>query len=216
MNNFVIFFIFVIFVIYLSQNKDIIKKINQQPTPTTVTPQITKTPEITETQLEDCIGAWKNAGSCNIDRCDPSNTGRGLGKQTQEFIVQKYSENEGKPCPGPTREINCSIDNYIDCVQCGGLSGNYTDGASCTNIKSCEGTMGIGQREDKWTANSLLALSNCTMPANKYVSCTENNYPGCTCSYVYDHPRYTDCKENNIFCEGDTGVCTSNYTKIDE
>jgi hypothetical protein len=76
--------------------------------------------------------------------------------------------------------------------------------------------MGIGEREDTWSANSLLVLPNCAMPANKYVVCTENNFPACTCSYVYDHPRYADCKENNIVCEGDTGVCTTNYTKTDE
>ena len=166
--------------------------------------------------LIDCVGNWENTGTCVIDRCDPSNIGRGLGKQTQEFLVQKYSENEGKPCPGPTRQLDCSIDNYIDCVQCGGLAGNYTEGASCTNIKSCEGTMGIGQREDTWSANSLLVLPNCTMPANKYVPCTENNFSACTCNYVYDYPKYSDCNENNIFCEGGTGVCTANYTKTDE
>ena len=185
-------------------------------TQNTATPSTSTPTDISSRQSEDCIGTWQNVGTCNIDRCDPTNIGRGLGKQTQEFLVQKYSTNEGKPCPGPTREVDCSLNNYIDCVQCGGLAGNYTEGTSCKNIKSCEGTMGIGQKENPWSANTLLVLPNCAIPANKYVSCTENNFPACSCSYVYDQSKYTDCKEKNIFCEDNTAVCTADYTKTNE
>jgi hypothetical protein len=42
------------------------------------------------------------------------------------------------PCPGPTREVDCSLNNYIDCVLCGGYAGNYTKGV-------CN-----GEREETW------------------------------------------------------------------
>jgi len=136
------FLILVISVVYVLQNQNIIT-IPQISIPLiTVTPTIPAPTaptliNISSQQSDDCIGTWQNVGTCDIDRCDPSNIGRALGKQTQEFLVQKYSENKEKTCPGPTRKVDCSLNNYIDCVQCGGLTGDYTEGTSCTNIKSC-------------------------------------------------------------------------------
>ena len=206
MNIYFILLIFIIIcVIYVLQNKDIITKLNQQLLLTTVTPN-------TVTQPKDCIGYYENTGTCVIDSCDPSQNRVGLGKQTQKFIVHKYSENEGKPCHEPTREIDCSLNNYVDCVQCGGLEGNYTEG-TCTNFKSCKGIIGIGEREDTWFADALTSKKNCIMKPNRIVPC-EMYWKGCQCSYDISDSKF--CNENNIFCEGDTGVCTSNYIKTNE
>jgi hypothetical protein len=161
----------------------------------------------------DCIGYWENTGTCNVDRCDPSQNSIGLGKQTQSFKVIRPSVNQGEPCPGPTREVDCSLNNYIDCVQCGGLAGEYTEGAFCKNFKSCKRTIGIGEREDIWTADSLISKTNCIMKPNRIVPC-EIPWEGCECRYDISDSRF--CNENNIFCEDDTSVCTRNYTKIDE
>jgi hypothetical protein len=161
----------------------------------------------------DCVGTWRDMGYCKIDRCDPSKNTVGLGKQRQEFVVQTYSQNEGKPCPGPTREIDCSLNNYEDCVTC---KGQREIGASCENIKTCDGLIGIGERIDKWSSGSLTVLPYCVMPADSKVSCrTAGKWPSCECTY--DISSNTFCNENNTVCTSpSSSICTVNFTKTNQ
>ena len=163
----------------------------------------------------DCVGTWRDVGYCKIDSCDPNKNTVGLGKQRQEFVVQTYSQNKGKPCPGPTREVDCSLNNYIECVQCGGIYGVRTPGATCDNINKCDRLIGIGERIDKWSVSSYAVLPNCIMPPDNKVTCRSGvEWPFCKCDY--DISSNTYCNETNTVCEGDSSVCTVNYTKTNE
>ena len=163
----------------------------------------------------DCVGAWKNVGSCKIDRCDLSKNTIGLGKQTQEFVVSTTSKNQGKPCPGPTREVDCSLNNYIECTQCGGANGGRVPGATCDNIKTCEDLIGIGERIDKWSATSYNVLPGCITPADIKVRCsTAGEWPNCNCKYNVQDASF--CNEENTVCTGTgnnaSSECTVGYT----
>ena len=161
----------------------------------------------------DCVGAWKDVGTCMVNKCDPSNNTVGLGKQRQEFVVQTYAQNEGKPCPGLTREVDCSLNNHIGCTQCGGIYGDRVPGASCDNINTCDGLIGIGERIDKWNVSSYAVLPNCIMPQDSKVTCrTAGEWPYCKCSY--DISSNTYCNESNTVCtSANTNTCTVNYTE---
>lgn len=159
----------------------------------------------------DCVGAWKNVGSCKIDRCDLTNNTVGLGKQTQEFVVSTQSKNQGKPCPGPTREIDCSFENYIECTQCGGENGMRVPGATCDNITTCEDLIGIGERIDKWYATSYNVLPGCITPPDIKVKCnTAGEWPNCNCKYSVQDESF--CNETNTVCKGIGSECIVDYT----
>jgi len=159
----------------------------------------------------DCVGAWKNVGSCKIDRCDLTKNTVGLGKQTQEFVVSTPSKNQGKPCPGPTREVDCSLNNYIECTQCGGGNGARAPGATCDNINTCEDLIGIGERIDKWSATSYNVLPGCITPADIKVKCsTAGEWPNCNCKYSVQDESF--CNETNTVCKGIGTECTVDYT----
>ena len=191
----------------------------QQPAAETQQPAVPITQQpaaanpITKLEPIDCVGAWKDVGYCKINRCDPSKNTVGLGKQRQEFVVQTYAQNEGKPCPGPTREVDCSLDNYIDCAQCGGLYGLRVLGASCDNINTCDGLVGIGERIDKWSVNSYAVLPNCVMPPDSKVTCrSAGEWPYCKCNYNILSNSY--CNETNTVCtSANTNTCTVDITK---
>ena len=51
------------------------------------------------------------------------------------------------------------------------------------------------------------------MKPNRIIPC-EILWGGCECRYDISDSKF--CNENNIFCEGDTSVCTLNYTKTTE
>ena len=159
----------------------------------------------------NCVGAWKNVGSCKINICDLTNNTVGLGKQTQEFVVSTPSKNQGKPCPGPTREVDCSSNNYIECTQCGGVNGKRVPGATCDNIKSCEDLIGIGERIDKWSATSFNVLPGCITPADIKVKCsTAGEWPNCNCKYTVQNESF--CNETNTVCKGLGSECTVGHT----
>jgi hypothetical protein len=160
----------------------------------------------------DCAGVWENVGECTINRCDQQKNTIGLGKQKQKFVASTKSQNQGKPCP-TTKEVDCSLNNYIGCTQCGGSNGKRVTGASCDNIKKCDGLIGIGERIDKWSVSSNNALPYCVIPKDSKVTCYES-WPNCDCSY--DISSNTYCNESNTVCEGNTSTCTVNFTKTKE
>jgi hypothetical protein len=160
----------------------------------------------------DCVGEWKNVGSCKIDSCNPKKNTEGLGKQTQFYDVKTLSKNEGKVCLGPTKEVPCYEDNYIGCTQCGGMNGSRVIGATCDNIKTCENLLGVGERIDKWSSTSYTTLPGCIIPPNSKVKCsTDGEWSNCNCSY--DISSNSFCNETNTVCKANGSECTVNYTK---
>ena len=160
----------------------------------------------------NCVGDWKDVGTCKINRCNPNNNTEGLGKQTQEYNVTTQSKNKGNPCPGSTREVNCSEDDYIECIQCGGSNGTRIPGATCDNIISCENLLGMGERIDKWSTSNYNILPNCITPPDMKVKCTTaGEWPDCKCKYIKESK--SSCNEINTVCKGIGTECTVNYTK---
>ena len=211
----VIIILLIAILIYITQLRAITQAQVQAQTQPLTQAQTQAQTQVPIRQPIDCVGAWRDVGYCNIDRCDPSNNTVGLGKQRQEFVVQTYSQYEGKPCPGPTREVDCSLNKYIDCAQCGGLYGSRVIGATCDNINTCDRLMGIGERIDKWSVSSYAVLPNCIMPQDSKVTCrSAGEWTDCKCSYDISSNSY--CNENNTVCEGDSSVCTVNFTKKNE
>jgi hypothetical protein len=159
----------------------------------------------------DCVhDGWKNVGDCKINRCNPNINTQGEGTQTQFFKVIKPSINDGNPCLGPTKEVPCTKDYYIGCTQCGGEYGGFTPGATCDNIKSCEDVIGVGERIDKWSANSFTVLPYCITPADMKVPCrTGAEWPNCTCKN--DMSDNSFCNETNTICNGASSECIVDF-----
>jgi hypothetical protein len=158
----------------------------------------------------DCVhNGWKNVGTCKINTCINN---KGKGTQTQEYDVILQAQNGGNPCLGPTKEVECYEDNHIECTQCGGKSSRYVPGATCENINSCEGLIGVGERIDRWSANSFNSLPGCIMPADIKIPCrTAGNFSNCACSY--DISSNSFCNEKNTSCDGTGSTCNVSYTK---
>jgi hypothetical protein len=158
----------------------------------------------------DCVhNGWKNVGTCKINTCINK---KGKGTQTQEYDVTLQAQNGGTACLGPTKEVECYEDNHIGCTQCGGKSSGYVPGATCDNITSCEGLIGVGKRIDKWSATSLNSLPGCIMPADMIIPCrTAGNLSNCACSY--DISSNSFCNETNTSCDGTGSTCEVSYTK---
>jgi hypothetical protein len=193
------------------QLQEQIQKLLQQ---TRLLPQQPHQPQSQQTQQQiDCVGVWEDVGECTINRCDPTRNTIGLGKQKRKFVASTKSQNQGKPCPGTIEEVDCSLNNYIGCTQCGGSDGERVTGASCDNIKRCDNLIGIGERIDKWSVSSYNTLPYCIMPKDSKVTCMKP-WPNCDCRY--DISDKSNCNETNTVCEGSTSTCTVNFTKIRE
>jgi hypothetical protein len=190
------------------QLQEQIQKLLQQ---TRLQPQQPQQPQFQTQQQIDCVGVWEDVGECTINRCDPIRNTIGLGKQKRKFVASTQSQNQGKPCPGTIEEVDCSLNNYIGCTQCGGSDGERVTGASCDNIKRCDGLIGIGERIDKWSVSSYNTLPYCVMPKDSKVTCMKP-WPYCDCTYNISDK--SNCNETNTVCEGSTSTCAVNFTKI--
>jgi len=214
-------FLFVLLIIYLSLNPDVLiqdEKPEQNQLESRILELKLEQIRLIEEQLNkkqepvDCVGEWKDIGICKIDRCDPDNNQKGLGKKKQEFVIKDYPKNGGRPCEGPTRDIDCIEDNYIDCLLCGGKEGEYAIGTNCTNINSCDpldNTTGIGERIDIWTFFEKDRLKNCLVPPNRKMSCYKENHDKCTCKFIPDN---TTCNSKNTYCIKGDAICNPDYT----
>jgi hypothetical protein len=161
----------------------------------------------TEKCKVDCVGEWKNVGSCKITSC---NNTQGEGTQTQEIDIKFLPRNDGKACE-PSKEVPCYEDNYKECIQCGGKYGGFVPGATCDNIQSCEGLFGVGERIDKWSTSNYNLLPGCIMPPDMRIPCrTDGEWPDCKCRY--DKESVNFCDETNTVCKGISSECSVNYT----